>query len=127
MRIPLTTARERGMRNMSRMNPDEVEQPMVRNVVQPWHLVILIVVALAVFGSKRLPDAARGLGRSMRILKSEVRAMKDDESTPGPTTAPETASTTAPGTVSGTAAPGSPPQHSPSTAITPHLPGSDGR
>jgi len=42
-----------------------------------WLLVLLVVVVL--FGAKRLPDTARSLGRSMRILKSEVKGMKDDD------------------------------------------------
>lgn len=42
-----------------------------------WLLVLLVVVVL--FGAKRLPDTARALGRSMRILKSEVKGMKDDD------------------------------------------------
>ncbi len=45
----------------------------------PVHLLILLLVIVMLFGAKRLPDAARGLGRSMRILKSEVRDMKDDD------------------------------------------------
>ncbi|MEZ0163499.1 Sec-independent protein translocase subunit TatA [Kineococcus sp. LSe6-4] len=52
---------------------------MFRNLVDhPWVLVILVVLVIALFGSKRLPDAARGLGRSMRIFKSEVKEMKND-------------------------------------------------
>ena len=52
---------------------------MFRNLVDhPWVLVILAVLILALFGSKRLPDAARGVGRSMRIFKSEVKEMKND-------------------------------------------------
>lgn len=45
----------------------------------PVHLLILLLVIVVLFGAKRLPDAARGLGRSMRILKTEVRDMKDDD------------------------------------------------
>ena len=37
-----------------------------------WHLVVLALVVVALFGYKRLPDAARSLGRSMRIFKSEI-------------------------------------------------------
>jgi sec-independent protein translocase protein TatA len=36
-------------------------------------------VVIVLFGSKKLPDTARSLGRSLRILKSETRAMKADE------------------------------------------------
>ena len=49
--------------------------------LEPWHLIVLLVVILVLFGGKRLPDAARGLGRSMRIFKSEVKQMHDDEPT----------------------------------------------
>jgi sec-independent protein translocase protein TatA len=47
--------------------------------LEPWHLLVLLVVVLVLFGGKRLPDAARGLGRSMRIFKSEVKQMHDDD------------------------------------------------
>ncbi|MER7822125.1 MULTISPECIES: Sec-independent protein translocase subunit TatA [unclassified Streptomyces] len=52
---------------------------MLRNAFQPWHLVLVLVVCLLVFGSKRLPDMARSLGRSMRILKSEARALRSED------------------------------------------------
>ncbi|MFT3662377.1 MAG: Sec-independent protein translocase subunit TatA [Gordonia sp. (in: high G+C Gram-positive bacteria)] len=47
--------------------------------MQPWHWIVLIVVVVLLFGSKKLPDAARGLGRSMRILKSEMGEMTSDD------------------------------------------------
>ncbi|MFJ1800696.1 Sec-independent protein translocase subunit TatA [Streptomyces sp. NPDC088180] len=51
---------------------------MLRNGLEPWHLLILAVIVIVVFGSKKLPDTARALGKSLRILKSEARAMKDE-------------------------------------------------
>ncbi|KAF5992750.1 MULTISPECIES: Sec-independent protein translocase subunit TatA [Streptomyces] len=51
---------------------------MLRNGLEPWHLLIVAIVIILLFGSKKLPEAARGLGKSMRILKSEAKAMKDD-------------------------------------------------
>ena len=45
--------------------------------LQPWHWVIVIAVFVLLFGAKKLPDAARSLGQSMRIFKSEVKEMKD--------------------------------------------------
>ncbi len=51
---------------------------MLRNGLQPWHLLIVAIVVIVLFGSKRLPDTARALGKSMRILKSEAKAMKDE-------------------------------------------------
>jgi sec-independent protein translocase protein TatA len=51
---------------------------MGRGLIEPWHIVILIVVIAVLFGAKKMPDAARSLGRSMRIFKSEVEEMKKD-------------------------------------------------
>ncbi len=45
----------------------------------PWKILIVAVVVIVLFGSKKLPDAARSLGRSMRILKTELQARDDDE------------------------------------------------
>ena len=47
--------------------------------LRPWHIAILVVVLILLFGAKRLPDAARGLGRSMRILKAETKGLADDD------------------------------------------------
>src|SRR5258708_15753303 len=45
----------------------------------PWKIVIVAIVIIVMFGSRKLPDAARSLGKSMRILKTEVSKMHDDE------------------------------------------------
>ena len=50
--------------------------------LEPWHFLILLLVILVLFGGRRLPDAARGLGRSMRIFKSEVKQMQDESPRP---------------------------------------------
>ena len=44
-----------------------------------WHWMIVLAAFVLLFGAKKLPDAARGVGRSLRILKSEVSAMNDDQ------------------------------------------------
>lgn len=41
--------------------------------LSPTHWLIIIGVLVLLFGAKRLPDAARNLGRSARILKAEVK------------------------------------------------------
>jgi sec-independent protein translocase protein TatA len=51
---------------------------MGRGLFEGWHIIILLVLLVLLFGFKRLPDAARSLGRSMRIFKSEVSEMKTD-------------------------------------------------
>jgi len=49
--------------------------------VRPWHIAVLVVVLILLFGAKRLPDAARSLGRSMRILKAETKGLAEDDVT----------------------------------------------
>lgn len=55
--------------------------------LQPWHWLILALVVIVLFGSKKLPDAARSLGKSLRIFKSEVRELQN-ESRPEPPATP---------------------------------------
>lgn len=52
--------------------------------LSPWHWAILILVLVLLFGSKRLPDAARSLGKSMRIFKSEVKELQADNNSDAP-------------------------------------------
>ena len=44
----------------------------------PTEIILILVVILLLFGAKKLPDMARSLGKSARILKSEAKAMKTD-------------------------------------------------
>jgi sec-independent protein translocase protein TatA len=50
----------------------------------PWKILIVAVVLIVLFGSKKLPDAARSLGKSMRILKTEVHDLREDDAEPKP-------------------------------------------
>ncbi|MFH8451535.1 Sec-independent protein translocase subunit TatA [Streptomyces fungicidicus] len=43
-------------------------------------IILILVVIILLFGAKKLPDMARSLGKSARILKSEAKAMKEDKS-----------------------------------------------
>ena len=45
----------------------------------PLEIAIIVLVVILLFGAKKLPDAARSLGRSMRIFKSEVKEMSNDD------------------------------------------------
>jgi len=45
----------------------------------PWKILIIAVLIIVLFGSRKLPEAARSLGKSMRILKKEVSSLHDDE------------------------------------------------
>lgn len=45
----------------------------------PWEIVLILLVIFLLFGATRLPNAARSLGRSMRIFKSEMNEMKSED------------------------------------------------
>jgi sec-independent protein translocase protein TatA len=42
-------------------------------------LVLILIAMILLFGYKKLPDASRSLGRSLRIFKGEMKGMKDDD------------------------------------------------
>jgi len=46
-----------------------------------WEWLIIVALILLLFGAKRLPDAARGLGRSLRIFKAETKGLADKDAT----------------------------------------------
>lgn len=56
-------------------------------------VLIIVAVFLVLFGAKRLPDAARSLGRSLRIFRSEIHGLHDDDphATPAPAPAAQPA------------------------------------
>jgi sec-independent protein translocase protein TatA len=57
--------------------------------LEGWHIVIIVALLVVLFGARRMPGAARSLGQSLRIFKSEIKAAKDDD--PQPDTATVTA------------------------------------
>lgn len=61
-----------------------------------WEIVIVLVLLLLLFGAKRLPDAARGLGRSLRIFKAETKGLRDDDRSPEETRRDATTESQAP-------------------------------
>ena len=44
-----------------------------------WELILIVVVIVLLFGAKRMPDAARSVGRSLRIFKAETKGLADDD------------------------------------------------
>lgn len=66
----------------------------------PLAIVVILLLILLLFGSSKLPDLARNLGRSMRIVKKEIREMKSEDAEPAPlassTQAPTQATPTTP-------------------------------
>lgn len=60
------------------------------NALKPWHIIVLLVVIILLFGANRLPDLAKSLGQSLKIFKSEVKDLSDDKPSapPAPPTQP---------------------------------------
>lgn len=74
---------------------------MLRNI-SAWHVVIVLLVVVLLFGAKRLPDLAKSVGQSMKIFKHEVKDLRDDD-------APTTTTATPPVAPPGVTAVGAPP------------------
>lgn len=83
------------------------------NLFSGWHLVILLVVILLLFGAAKLPALAKSMGQSARIFKGEMKAMKDDDApatttesvADTPSTSPKTSAAAKPPTTGASDAP----------------------
>ncbi|HTH42562.1 MAG TPA: twin-arginine translocase TatA/TatE family subunit [Terracidiphilus sp.] len=47
------------------------------DLLQPWHLIVLAVVAFLLFGAKRLPELGKGLGEGLKGFKEGIRGISD--------------------------------------------------
>ena len=52
------------------------------DLLQPWHLIVLAVVAFLLFGAKRLPELGKGLGEGLKGFKEGIKGVTDP--TPAP-------------------------------------------
>jgi sec-independent protein translocase protein TatA len=61
-------------------------------LTQPWHIILILLIALLLFGGKRLPEIGRSLGSGMREFKDSIsgHTPHEEESPPQQLTAPET-------------------------------------
>jgi sec-independent protein translocase protein TatA len=62
---------------------------------KPWLILVIVILFVLMFGSRKLPGAARSLGQSMRILKKEVSGLHEEDE-PGAPGAPATAADATP-------------------------------
>jgi sec-independent protein translocase protein TatA len=60
------------------------EDETMGDLLQPWHLIVLAVVAFLLFGAKRLPELGKGLGEGLKGFKEGIRGISD----PTPPTPP---------------------------------------
>lgn len=51
----------------------------------PWEILIIAAVIVMLFGARKMPQMAKSLGQSMRILKAETKSMRDDKPAPAGT------------------------------------------
>ncbi len=58
---------------------------MFRNGLEPWHVILLVIVIVLVFGANRLPGVAKSLAQSLKIFRNEMKDptgdSKPDDST----------------------------------------------
>ncbi len=54
------------------------------DLLQPWHLVVLGVVAFLLFGAKRLPELGKGLGEGLKGFKEGIKGVTDPTPAPPP-------------------------------------------
>jgi len=47
------------------------------DLLQPWHLIVLAVVAFLLFGAKRLPELGKGLGEGLKGFREGIRGITD--------------------------------------------------
>jgi sec-independent protein translocase protein TatA len=66
---------------------------MLTSILQPTHLIIVLIVVLLVLGPKRLPEAGRAVGQGLKEFKSSVSGAQDDDAhepiEPAPRSTPE--------------------------------------
>ena len=65
------------------------------DALAPWHIILLVVVILVLFGSRRLPGAAKSLGESMHIFKKSVQGLNPEDEPTDVTTSSATLQQTA--------------------------------
>lgn len=51
---------------------------MFEGLLQPTHLVIILVIALFVFGPKKLPELGQGLGKGIRSFRDSMKAATEE-------------------------------------------------
>ena len=57
---------------------------MFEGILQPGHLLVILGIALLVFGPKKLPELGKGLGESIRGFKAALRGDEEKTGTPPP-------------------------------------------
>lgn len=62
-----------------------------------WHLLIVLAVILLLFGAAKLPALAQSVGKSARVFRGEIKAMKEEDAADAPAAPSRTADVRADG------------------------------
>lgn len=62
-------------------------------LLQPWHLAVILVVALLIFGPSKLPGLGKGLGEGIKGFKEGIKGLTDSDDDKSKTAAIKTTST----------------------------------
>jgi sec-independent protein translocase protein TatA len=49
------------------------------DLFQPWHLIILAIIVIVLFGGKKLPELGKGLGEGLKGFKDGMKGVTDDK------------------------------------------------
>jgi sec-independent protein translocase protein TatA len=52
--------------------------------MRPWHIIVLVIVLILVFGASKLPDIAQNIGKSAKVLKKEMKELQEDDQPAAP-------------------------------------------
>ncbi|MEJ0014605.1 MAG: Sec-independent protein translocase subunit TatA [Actinomycetota bacterium] len=58
--------------------------------IKPWHIIVVVLVFVVLFGAKRLPDSAKSVAKSLRIFKDEMKTPEEKKTDDGTSSAPST-------------------------------------
>ena len=56
-----------------------LEGRLTMGAFRPWHWIVIIVLLILLFGANKLPEIAGSLGKSMKVLKKEVKELKEED------------------------------------------------
>ena len=56
--------------------------------IKPWHIIVVVLVFVVLFGAKRLPDSAKSVAKSLRIFKDELKTPEEKKSDDGSSSTP---------------------------------------
>lgn len=68
------------------------------DLLQPWHLIVILVVALLIFGPSKLPGLGKGLGEGIKGFKEGIKGIGSDEEKPDTTVKSSATEIKTPGT-----------------------------